>query len=82
MKDTLEDKRLEDEKSLNDDLSWEHETHTTPIIPCYECDKESKQYVCSYCRDTGVIEIYGGSGADDWGPVESRPCRCQLDLED
>lgn len=82
MKDILEDNRREDERTLNQDLSWEHETHNAFVDNCYECSKEEGNHSCNLCGDTGILEIYGGSTADDWAPVDSRPCRCQLEMLD
>lgn len=42
-----------------------------------ECAKEN--FKCEYCKDTGQIEIMGGSEADEWGVVDIKRCKCQED---
>ena len=38
-----------------------------------------KECECPVCKDTGVVEIYGGSSADEWGVVKTETCECQKD---
>lgn len=38
-----------------------------------------EEFDCKECNDTGEIEIYGGSGADDWGVVDIIMCKCKED---
>lgn len=33
--------------------------------------------VCEQCDNTGVVEIMGGSDADEWGIIDTKPCVCQ-----
>lgn len=78
IKDTLFDEQVK--RDQNTDLSYEHETHNSFIENCYECsvEKEENEYDCNICHDTGVIEIMGGSDADEWGVVDEKVCECQL----
>ena len=43
-----------------------------------ECADE--KFKCEYCKDTGEIEIMGGSDSDEWGVVDVKRCtNCQDD---
>lgn len=75
IKDTLADEQVK--RDAQTDLSYEHETHTAFIENCYECFLEQKKYTCSDCKDTGLLDVYGGSDADDWGPIDQVECHCQ-----
>jgi hypothetical protein len=37
---------------------------------------EPKDVNCNYCMDTGIVEIMGGSDADEWGVVDEKACSC------
>lgn len=37
---------------------------------------EDDKVFCEKCNDTGIIEIMGGSDADEWGVVDEKACTC------
>lgn len=41
--------------------------------------EEEEEFNCEICRDTGTIEIMGGSDYDDWTVVDTRRCVCVED---
>lgn len=41
--------------------------------------EEEEKFDCEICRDTGTIEIMGGTDYDDWTVVNSRRCVCVED---
>lgn len=51
-----------------------HDCHTSQEDGCAACDK---RYQCKVCKDTGVVEVYGGSDADEWGVVDTKTCICR-----
>lgn len=64
-------------------------------LECHDCKFEEKEYCteceilanyrkrypyhCEICKDTGEIEVMGGSEADEWGVVDVKRCACQED---
>lgn len=60
---------------------WEEEDHDCHLSPEDGCDCGAckPKYQCELCKDTGEIEIMGGSEADEWGVVDIKPCTCQED---
>ena len=38
--------------------------------------KTRDELLCERCSDTGIVEIMGGSDADEWGVIDEKPCTC------
>ncbi len=54
--------------------------YTNQMI-CSDCKEHCDiiKHNCEVCKDTGEIEIMGGSDADEWGVVDIKRCNCQED---
>lgn len=77
IKDEIMNQTEERERELNVDTAWEHSQHEKFYPNCSKCAKYAPK--CSQCNDTGVIEIMGGSDADEWGVVDTKVCECRKD---
>lgn len=42
-----------------------------------ELEANEPEFKCEYCQDTGVVEVMGGSDAEEWGVVGLRKCECR-----
>lgn len=84
IKDAMLEEQAKNERQFGEDMKMfklEHEAgqHKDGIVPfCELCEEErEKQPFCEDCNDTGIIEIMGGSDADEWGVVDKKPCVCR-----
>jgi hypothetical protein len=69
-----------------DSKDWKKEPIEDPFklkITCdcgkyHEDDCKKADVVCEHCNGTGVVEIMGGSDADEWGVIDTKPCICSI----
>ena len=44
-----------------------------------EAEEQEEEHYCEACKDTGYIEIMGGSSGFEWDVIDVVPCECQKD---
>lgn len=62
---------------MKDELIDKQEFATKELESIEPKEEEDKLF-CDKCNDTGIIEIMGGSDADEWGVVDEKECDCGM----